>query len=401
MTLFSQYCARLYSLVLQVEIHSPFDIHLVAYSSLMQILSKFHLFLFSTFDPSSSPSQLTVLAVAMYKDRLRRYQDEWAEKLATASDQIHSRVVSPLQIVSLYIDYSRLLMFSSVLTKVFQRGMKAEDEPFVNRSLKSALSLITFFVDSLVPTGCFAFVTFASICLLTLLHHKYTALLSVKRRAEIISTVSRLIEIIGSPAIAIDERHAPKSYSRVLTKIISSSNEPTLDVYSYLPHFVHMTPTLASFLVHRVFFKSQDLNDDSTSQYIDLQESGAGKCCMSLVVAWTKPQEITNLTEPQPLPSSAPTANVYDGVAHPGQFVKNTFVNTAHGSTDGAYGVRPLETPIHFVMKEPAQSVLAGSTGQMLTSGRPSAPWSRRGSSPVSTSGLLQVKEEFPDVTQS
>jgi len=120
-------------------------------------------------------------------------------------------------------------MFSFGFQKAFQRGFQADDEVFFTRSLDSAKIVVNVLVESLVPTGYirfapdgyFVFAAFASAFMLKLLRPECSRFITPGLEAEIYQVIERLINTIGSPQIAIDERHTPMLYSRFLASLLA------------------------------------------------------------------------------------------------------------------------------------------------------------------------------------
>ncbi|KAI9459822.1 hypothetical protein F5148DRAFT_1150807 [Russula earlei] len=90
----------------------------------------------------------------------------------------------------------------------FQLGLEADDKVFFTRSLESAKTVVMVLVDSLVPTG-------------YLLRPEYSRFTTPGLETEVYHVIERLIATIGSPRIAIDERHTPKLYSRFLASLLA------------------------------------------------------------------------------------------------------------------------------------------------------------------------------------
>lgn len=72
------------------------------------------------------------------------------------------------------------------------------------------------------PEAQSVFVTFASAFLVKLLQPKFAAYLTTERRVEIRSLVQKVIDLLSSPEIAIDDRHGPKLYSKFLKGLLAA-----------------------------------------------------------------------------------------------------------------------------------------------------------------------------------
>ncbi|KAF8264089.1 fungal-specific transcription factor domain-containing protein [Lactarius quietus] len=229
------------------QFNHPYDVHIIAYSSLFRLINEFHQKVFS--DPSV-PNGLNrtidFRAVTLeYDDLLKRCREDWSDRFARESDHNGASIS--------YTNYARLVMFSFGFQKSFERGFQADDEVFFTRSLESAKTVVNVLVESLVPTGYirfapdgyFVFAAFASAFMLKvrddshpfvtffqlrwltryfsskLLRPECSSFITPGLEAEIYQVIERLINTIGSPQIAIDERHTPMLYSRFLASLLA------------------------------------------------------------------------------------------------------------------------------------------------------------------------------------
>lgn len=209
----------------------PYDVHIIAYSSLFRIINQFHQKVFSDPDvPTGLNRLIDFRAVTLEYDRLlNNCREEWAERFAQDSDHSDAACEFRVKLLPFYTNYARLVMFSFGFQKAFQRGLQADDEVFFTRSLDSAKTVVTVLVDSLVPLGYirfapdgyFVFAAFASAFMLKLLRPECSRFITPGLEAEIYQVIERLISTIGSPQIAIDERHTPKLYSRFLASLLA------------------------------------------------------------------------------------------------------------------------------------------------------------------------------------
>jgi hypothetical protein len=209
----------------------PYDVHLCAYSVLLQIVAKFHDEIFS--DPSS-PSGLNkkvnFRAVTMTHDAtLTAYHEEWSKRFEEESDPNDPGCAFRCLLLPFLVSYSRLVMFSFGFQQAFHRGIEQGDRIFFTKCLEAARSVIRIMIESLAPSGYmrfsadghFVFASFASAFLLKLLRPEFATLLNKEEENEIFDLISRLIQTLSSPKIAIDDRHTPKLYARFLAGLLS------------------------------------------------------------------------------------------------------------------------------------------------------------------------------------
>lgn len=73
------------------------------------------------------------------------------------------------------------------------------------------------------PEAQSVFVTFASAFLIKLLQPRYSSYLDSTQRQQIRERVQQVIDLLGSPEVAIDEQHSPKLYSRFLKGLLDKA----------------------------------------------------------------------------------------------------------------------------------------------------------------------------------
>jgi len=213
------------------NVNHPYDVHIIAYTSLFRLINQFHQKVFSDPDvPNGLNRSIDFRAVTLeYDQLLKSCREEWAERFVRDSDHSDPACEFRTKLLPFYTNYARLVMFSFGFQKAFERGLQADDEVFFTRSLESAKIVVTVFVESLVPTGYirfapdgyFVFAAFASAFMLKLLRPECSRFITPGLETEIYQIIERLISTIGSPEIAIDERHTPMLYSRFLASLLA------------------------------------------------------------------------------------------------------------------------------------------------------------------------------------
>ncbi|KAF9524196.1 fungal-specific transcription factor domain-containing protein [Crepidotus variabilis] len=213
------------------QYNHPYDIHLCAYSALLQIVAKFHDEIFS--DPTAPTGlnkKVDFRAVTLNHDRhLTGYHEEWLKRFKADSDPNDPACAVRVSLLPFLVAYSRLVMFSFGFQQAFQRGFQPEDRVYFNTCLESAKAVIENMIDGLAPSGYmrfapdghFVFASFASAFLLKLLKPEFSAFLAKEQENEIFDLIGRLIQTLSSPKIAIDDRHTPKLYARFLAGLLS------------------------------------------------------------------------------------------------------------------------------------------------------------------------------------
>lgn len=208
----------------------PFDVHLCGYTSLLRIVARFHVEIFSDPDsPTGLNKAVDFRSVTLAHDaHLSRYHEEWSQRFAEESDRDVPGAAFRCMLLPFLVGYSRLVMFSFGFQQAFQRGLQPGDDVFFSKCLESAKSVIQHMIEKLAPSGYmryapdghFVFAAFASAFLLKLLRPEFADLLSMTQEVEIFDLIGRLIQTLSSYEIAIDDRHTPKLYARFLAGLL-------------------------------------------------------------------------------------------------------------------------------------------------------------------------------------
>ncbi|EIN06539.1 hypothetical protein PUNSTDRAFT_72698 [Punctularia strigosozonata HHB-11173 SS5] len=215
--------------------NSPYDIHMCGYNQLLRLLGRVHSDIYS--DPSSPlgiNQHADLRPLIMNHDHsLNQYYEEWQMRFDQDSDPNDPVCVVRAALLPYVINYSRLVMWSFPFQQAFQRGISADDQLVFTTCMNAAKSLIRVMIERLVPTGLmryspdgwFLFSSFASAFLLKLLRPEFAILRTPQDEHEILEVISRLIQILSSPEIALDDRHAPKLYARFLAGLLTKHRQ--------------------------------------------------------------------------------------------------------------------------------------------------------------------------------
>ena len=120
-------------------------------------------------------------------------------------------------------------MVGVVSLNSYRRGFHESDEIFFTKCLESATNVVKCVIDSLAPSGYFryapdghfVFASFASAFLLKLLRPEFAALVSHEQTNAIFALIGKLIQVLASSEVAIDDRHTPKLYARFLAGLLA------------------------------------------------------------------------------------------------------------------------------------------------------------------------------------
>jgi len=145
--------------------------------------------------------------------------------------------------------YLRLVILATGFQCAFKSGISRESG-ILKRSIDAARTVIQIMVDRLAPTGNlryameanFLYVSFSAAYLLNLLRPKLLPLIDENTQKEIIVTVKRLIDVLGSKDVALDGRHTPALYSRFLINLLRKYNKRCKPGSGTVPDSVEFYP---------------------------------------------------------------------------------------------------------------------------------------------------------------
>ncbi|KAH9929980.1 uncharacterized protein B0H18DRAFT_1117054 [Fomitopsis serialis] len=211
-----------------------FDVHLCCYKAELAVLGEFRACIWSDPErPSGINKNIDVAQIASETDdRLAALEESWKPILCNAKTddpQCHFRI----GLLKLAYSYARLSVLSVGFQHSFGKASPSNEVPFLWRCLRAAKDTVLSVVDGLGtpsqmiyirhgPEAQSVFVTFASAFLIKLLQPKYSVYLSREQRVEIKDLVHRVIDLLGSPEVAIDDRHGPKLYARFLQGLLNT-----------------------------------------------------------------------------------------------------------------------------------------------------------------------------------
>jgi len=132
-------------------------------------------------------------------------------------------------LVSLVISYARLVALSIGM----KRHSGSTEDPFIMRCWHAACDVCFVVVNELNspdmriyfrhgPDAQGVFSSFACAFLVKLLHPKYIPLFTQEQRQESYNLIQKVIDTLGSPEVAIDDKHGPKLYSRLLKGLLAT-----------------------------------------------------------------------------------------------------------------------------------------------------------------------------------
>ncbi|KAI0073466.1 hypothetical protein K474DRAFT_194545 [Panus rudis PR-1116 ss-1] len=218
-----------------------YDIHIAAYTAELGVVSDFGAKIRNDKnDPTGFNKSLDIPALAAEADdELSRFWETWTGLLQKHTDLSDPQANFRKGLLKIACNYGRL----SALSFGFQHSFTKKtggDPGLLWRCLKRAKEVALTYVDDIGvpqqrillrhgPEAHSVFVTFACTFLIKLLHPKYANYLPFDERAKIRELVGRVADLLGSPEVAVDDRHYPKLYSRFLKGLLDSAlakNDP-------------------------------------------------------------------------------------------------------------------------------------------------------------------------------
>ncbi|KAI0749472.1 hypothetical protein C8Q80DRAFT_1269350 [Daedaleopsis nitida] len=210
------------------------DIHLCARRAVMRALADYRGVIFSNPEhPAGLSVNVDVTTVSSETDdTLARLWETWStrfreEKRDTESFEFRTSFMKVL------FSYSRMAVLSFAFQHLGQDGSHSVNDTMLWRCLRAAKDLIRTVLDEIATPRLRTFMRYASdsqcvlltfTCafLLKLLHPRYVPYIPRDTRVELRTMVEDTANFLGSPDIGIDDRHAPKMYSRFLHGLLDS-----------------------------------------------------------------------------------------------------------------------------------------------------------------------------------
>lgn len=212
---------------------ADFDIHTCAYNAELRHMSKFIAQIYSDpHHPTGLNKEVDFEAIATRTDdELQGLEQHWFPILAEKGNG-NAQARFRTGLLRLAYSYARLIALSYGFQHAFGKNDGLDENPFLQRCLNAASDVVRAVVNDICipqqrhwwrhgPDAQSVFVTFASAFLIKLLQPKFASYLSRDKRIEIRSLVQKVIDLLASPEIAIDDRHGPKLYSKFLRNLLA------------------------------------------------------------------------------------------------------------------------------------------------------------------------------------
>lgn len=208
-----------------------FDIHICAYNAELQVMGKFLAQIHSNSNTPTGFSKDAERIATETDEELKQLQSKWSATLKEA-DVNDPQGSFRTGLLTLAYPYARLIALSYGFQHAFGKGTTTEN-PFLTRCMEAAFDVVVPVLEDLCrpsqriylrhgPEAQSVFITFASAFLVKLLQPKFSSFLSLQKRHEIRQLVQRVVDLLGSNEIAIDDRHGPKLYSKFLRNLLAA-----------------------------------------------------------------------------------------------------------------------------------------------------------------------------------
>ncbi|KAI0683199.1 hypothetical protein C8T65DRAFT_685468 [Cerioporus squamosus] len=197
------------------------DIHLCGYNAELKVLAEYRFTIFS--DPDHPVGLNKNLDVT-----LARLWETWAARMREENN--NSPVFQfRMHLLKVAISYARMTALAFAFQHTFGRDpSQGFSDTFFWRVMPSRIKdLIRTLVDNIGVPELRTYLSIVSIFLvlilvIQLLSPKFATYIPRETRVEIRSMVEEVSDFLGSPDIAIDDRHGPKMYSRFLKGLLET-----------------------------------------------------------------------------------------------------------------------------------------------------------------------------------
>ncbi|KIJ56407.1 hypothetical protein M422DRAFT_23685 [Sphaerobolus stellatus SS14] len=226
------------------------DFHLCAYASLLEVMSDFHTFVFTSL--SEGPKKVLDLGVIQrLANKVTAVEQEWLDLLRQYFPERFDRAMEWRDNLWPFLcAYAKLVVLSIGLRDAMRSGFTGNN-PFFDQCVTAATTVLKQVRDKMAPLGCmrycpeayFVFTGFAAAFLLKILRPKFSFMM--RHRAglekEIIALIQSLITLLGSDEVAIDNRHTPKLYARFLAGLVEDHLQGRTGIKKEPEHLVTST----------------------------------------------------------------------------------------------------------------------------------------------------------------
>ncbi|KAF8494042.1 hypothetical protein BU17DRAFT_59548, partial [Hysterangium stoloniferum] len=205
----------------------PYDVHLVAYTERLKIVSRFH----ESIHASNGTVRVLIFKSPDFRAitetteaEIRGWHDSVKWSYENESDRNDPANFVRLEGVPVFENYMRLVMYSFGFEDAWKRHGLEPGDMFFAKCLQSAMAVVRHLSEIYPPSGflkyapdCFFVMGgFCSAFLLKMLRPEFATLLDKESRKRIVALVTGFVDVLASSKAFIDERHTPKLYAKFL-----------------------------------------------------------------------------------------------------------------------------------------------------------------------------------------
>ncbi|EKM52025.1 uncharacterized protein PHACADRAFT_101884 [Phanerochaete carnosa HHB-10118-sp] len=247
-----------------------FDIHLACHNADLTIMGRFRNMVNSDKNsPKGFNKNLDIADIASrFDDELAQTWSVWIRRVREHTDPNDPQCKFRTGLLRLAYSYSRTTILSWGFQYAFGKSNLGRDVDLLNRCLCAAMDVLASILDEIAvpeqkiflrhgPEAQSVFVTFACAFLIKLLQPRYASYLDRSQRQQIRDRVRQIIDLLGSPEVAIDDQHSPKVYSRFLQGLLDKA-AARLD-HSPGPHRKQLKAKSESPMVQKIELHDGDL----------------------------------------------------------------------------------------------------------------------------------------------
>ncbi|KAG6857220.1 hypothetical protein H0H87_007639 [Tephrocybe sp. NHM501043] len=210
-----------------------FDVHICAYNAELKVMASFIQQIYNDpHHPTGLNKNVDFERIASETDdKIKQLANKWIAILEEG-DLTDPQNSFRTGLIKLAYPYARLIALSYGFQHAFGKN-NTDENPFLTRCLNAAFDVVNPVLDDLCrpsqkiffrhgPEAQSVFITFASAFLVKLLQPKFASYLTTQKRLEIRQVVQKVVDLLSSPEIAIDDRHGPGLYSRFLKGLLAA-----------------------------------------------------------------------------------------------------------------------------------------------------------------------------------
>ena len=208
--------------------NTPYDVHLCGYVEILTVIAGWRSAVSKS--PDIPPTDMIEMTISTHQE-LERLIQKWRY----AYDREYQRTNLSIcqyrgNTTRLITAYLQLVVLASGFQASLTQGTLA-NSTILALSIQHAHSVMQIMVEDLAPTGYlryamdanFLYSAFAASFLINLLRPRLSWLITATQKQQIFAATTRLIDVLGSPQVALDAKHTPALYARFLSSSLAKN----------------------------------------------------------------------------------------------------------------------------------------------------------------------------------